>query len=205
MGTRIKICGITRIEDALCAAQAGAHAIGLVFDSRSPRFVSPEQAAAIVSALPPFVSSVGLFVDAPAAQVVEILSRVPVNLLQFHGQETPEYCRSFARPYLKALRMTQDTDVKAAAQRYAGAAGILLDSFSHAAAGGTGETFDWTWVPRELNRPIVLAGGLNADNVAAAIAQVRPYAVDVSSGVELAKGIKDAAKITAFVRAVASA
>ncbi|HEX9625812.1 MAG TPA: phosphoribosylanthranilate isomerase [Acidiferrobacterales bacterium] len=205
MRTRVKICGITRIEDAQAAAHAGADAIGLVFDDRSPRFVSGEMAAAIVASLPPFVNVVGLFVDAAAERIHAVLSRVPLDLLQFHGAEAPEACRAFGRPYIKAVRMAPEVDVTAAARRYGDAAGILLDSYSPKVAGGSGETFDWSRVPRDLGRPLILAGGLTPDNVARAIAVVRPYAVDVSSGVERAKGVKDRARIEAFVRAVAAA
>lgn len=204
MRTRIKICGITRIEDAQAAARAGADAIGLVFDDRSPRFVSSEMAAAIVAALPPFVNVVGLFVDAPAERIRATLSRVPLDLLQFHGAEAAEACRAFGRPYIKAVRMAADVDVVAAARRYGDAAGILLDSDSPKVAGGSGETFDWSRVPRDFSRPLILAGGLTPDNVAQAIKAVRPYAVDVSSGVEVAKGVKDADRIDAFVHAVAA-
>lgn len=200
MRTRVKICGITRPEDARAAAAAGADAIGLVFVDASPRRLDPERARAIVAVLPPFLKVVGLFVDAPPAQVRAVLGAVPLDLIQFHGRETPEFCRAFGRPYLKALRMGPGVDVAAEAGRYPDAAGLLLDSFHPQLAGGTGETFDWSRVPRDLGRPLVLAGGLTPENVAAAVAAVRPYAVDVSSGVESAKGIKDAAKVAAFVR-----
>lgn len=202
MRTRVKICGITRPEDALVAAVAGADAIGLVFVDASPRRIDPAAARAIVAGLPPFVSVVGLFADAPAERVRAVLGQVPLDLIQFHGRETPEACRAFGRPYIKAVRMDSGTDVRAEAGRFADAAGLLLDSFHPQLAGGTGETFDWARVPRDLGRPLILAGGLTPDNVAAAIAAVRPYAVDVSSGVELSKGIKDAAKIAAFISGV---
>lgn len=202
---RSKICGITRIEDALAAAQAGADAIGLVFYAKSPRAVTVAQAQAIIAALPPFVTTVGLFVDATHRELSEILAAVPLDLLQFHGDETPETCARYARPYLKALRVKPGDDLAAAMARYADAAGILLDTYVEGVPGGTGEAFDWSLVPRDSARPIILAGGLDAANVAVAIAQVRPYGVDVSGGVELSKGIKDAEKIRAFVRAVRSA
>ncbi len=205
MRTRVKICGITRIEDGLAAAAAGADAIGLVFDPASPRRVTPAAARGIVAALPPFVTAVGLFVDAAAEAVREALGAVPLDLLQFHGSEPPEFCRSFRRPYLKAIRMRPGVDPHADARCYADASGLLLDSFSPVAAGGTGECFDWSRVPGDLAKPVILAGGLDPANVAEAIARVRPYAVDVSSGVERSKGIKDAAKIAAFLRAVAQA
>jgi phosphoribosylanthranilate isomerase len=202
---RSKICGITRIEDALAAVAAGADAIGLVFYAKSPRAVSVEQAAAILQALPPFVTSVGLFVDMPRAELQALLQRLPLDLLQFHGDESPADCEGHGRPYIKALRVRPGEDVAAAMAPYAGARGILLDTFVEGVPGGTGATFDWSLVPRQASKPIILAGGLEAGNVAAAIRQVRPYAVDVSGGVEASKGIKDAGKIRAFVQAVRDA
>jgi phosphoribosylanthranilate isomerase len=200
MATAVKICGITRVEDALAAAQAGAHAIGLVFHTASPRSVAPQRAAQIVRALPPFVTSVALFVDAPPAFVRAVLDAVPAALLQFHGGEPPEYCAAFGRPWLKAIRVAPGVDLLQCAARYAGARGLLLDAFSTAAHGGTGESFDWDLIPSGLPLPIVLAGGLTPQNVGEAVRRVRPWAVDVSSGVEREKGIKDAAKIAAFIR-----
>ncbi len=205
MRTRVKICGITRVEDALAAAAAGADAIGLVFDPHSPRCVRLEQAEAIARALPPFVTVVGLVVNAAPALIEEVLNRVPLDLLQFHGTETPEQCRRYHRAYLKAIAMKPDVDLIATQARYADAAGLVLDSYSPVAAGGTGQAFDWTRVPGNLTKPVILAGGLTPANVAAAIAAVHPYAVDVSSGVELSKGIKDAGKISAFLEAVRAA
>jgi phosphoribosylanthranilate isomerase len=202
---RSKICGITRIEDALAAVAAGADAIGLVFYAESPRAVSVEQAAAILQALPPFVTSVGLFVDMPRAELQALLQRLPLDLLQFHGDESPADCEGHGRPYIKALRVRPGEDVAAAMAPYAGARGILLDTFVEGVPGGTGATFDWSLVPRQAAKPIILAGGLEAGNVAAAIRQVRPYAVDVSGGVEASKGIKDAGRIRAFVQAVRDA
>lgn len=199
---RSKICGITRIEDALAAVAAGADAIGLVFYERSPRAVSIERAAAILQALPPFVTSVGLFVDMPRAELQRLLQRLPLDLLQFHGDESPADCEGYGRPYIKALRVRPGDDVAAAMAPYAGARGILLDTFVEGVPGGTGASFDWSLVPRNAAKPIILAGGLDAHNVAAAIRQVRPHAVDVSGGVEADKGIKDAGKIRAFVQAV---
>jgi phosphoribosylanthranilate isomerase len=203
--TRVKICGITRTEDAQAAAAAGADAIGLVFYAASPRAVSVEQAAAICRALPPFVGAVGLFVDADAATVAAVLRQVPLDLLQFHGGELPAFCEQFGRPYLKALRMSDEADVTAALARYARARALLLDTYSADRPGGTGEVFDWRRIPAPARARIVLAGGLNPDNVAAAIAQVRPCAVDVSGGVEAAPGVKDAARIAAFMAAVRAA
>ena len=200
--TRIKICGITRVEDALAAAHSGADAIGLVFYERSPRHVSIAQAAQLAAALPPFVSAVGLFVNAEAALVREVLSRVPLDLLQFHGDESPEFCAQFARPYIKAIRVKAGVDLLQCASAFRSAKGLLLDAHVEGMPGGTGATFDWTLIPEQLPLPIILSGGLNAENVAAAVGQVRPYAVDVSSGVEAGKGIKDAAKIARFIQEV---
>jgi phosphoribosylanthranilate isomerase len=197
---RIKICGITRIEDALAAVAAGADAIGLVFYAKSPRAVTPAQAKAIVAALPPFVTSVGLFVDMPRAELRQLLAEVPLDLLQFHGDESPEDCAGHGRPFIKALRVKPGDDVAAAIARYSEAAGILLDTYVPGTPGGTGEAFDWSLVPRDAAKPVVLAGGLTPDNVGDAVRQVRPYAVDVSGGVEASKGIKDAAKIKAFIQ-----
>jgi len=199
---RSKICGITRVEDALAAVEAGADAIGLVFYGKSPRAVSVEQAAAILQALPPFVTSVGLFVDMPRDELQQLLQRLPLDLLQFHGDESPVDCEGHGRPYIKALRVRPGEDVSAVMAPYTGARGILLDTFVEGVPGGTGASFDWSLVPERAAKPIILAGGLDAGNVAAAIRQVRPYAVDVSGGVEASKGIKDADKIRAFVRAV---
>ena len=202
---RSKICGITRIEDALAAAEAGADAIGFVFYAKSPRAVDVRQARAIIAELPPFVTTVGLFVNASRCELNEILEVVPLDLLQFHGDETPQDCEGYHRPWIKALRVRPGDDLEAACRLYAGARGILLDTYVPGVPGGTGEAFDWSLVPARLSKPIILAGGLSADNVGQAIAQVRPYAVDVSGGVEQAKGIKDAAKIEAFMRAVKQA
>ncbi len=204
MRVRVKICGITRVEDALAAARLGADAVGLVFYDPSPRAVSIAQACAIVAALPPFVTAVGLFVDPAPATVRAVLDELPLGLLQFHGQETPSTCAVYGLPYIKALRMREGVDVAAAAARYDAAVGLLLDTYQPGLAGGTGATFDWQRVPAGLDKPIILAGGLTPQNVAAAVKQVRPYAVDVSGGVEADKGIKDAAKLAAFIRGVHS-
>ncbi|MCU7645553.1 phosphoribosylanthranilate isomerase [Pseudomonas piscis] len=199
---RSKICGITRIEDALAAVEAGADAIGLVFYAKSPRAVNVQQARAIIAALPPFVTTVGLFVNASRCELGEILDAVPLDLLQFHGDESAAACEGYHRPYIKALRVKAGDDIAAACQAYPGASGILLDTYVEGVPGGTGEAFDWSLVPQGLSKPIILAGGLSANNVALAIAQVRPYAVDVSGGVEQSKGIKDPARIQAFMQAV---
>ena len=202
METRIKICGITRVEDALAAANSGADAIGLVFYERSPRHVSIAQAALLATALPPFVTVVGLFVNADAEFVREVLAHVPLDVLQFHGDEAPEFCAQFGRPYLKAIRVKAEVDLLQCASDFHSARGLLLDAHVDGIAGGTGKTFDWALIPKHLPLPVILSGGLDAQNVAAAIKQVQPYAVDVSSGVEASKAIKDAAKIAAFINEV---
>ncbi len=203
--TAVKICGITRVEHGLAAAKAGAHAVGLVFAPKSPRWVSTGLASAIVQALPPFVTTVGLFVDPPADLVTGVLTQVPLQLLQFHGDETPEFCQQFGRPYLKAVRVTPEIPLLEYAQRYKGAKGLLLDAFVAGNHGGTGESFDWSLIPARLPLPIVLAGGLTPENVGAAIRVVRPWAVDVSSGVERDKGVKDPVKIAVFMEKVRNA
>lgn len=205
MSTAVKICGITRVADALAAARAGAHAIGLVFYAKSPRHVTPERASEITRALPPFVTTVGLFVDAAPESVRSVLDAVRLDLLQFHGDESPGYCRGFAVPYLKAVRVRPGVDLLQYAANHAHAKGLLLDAFVDGARGGTGTTFDWDLIPRNLPSPVVLSGGLTPENVAQAIRRVRPCAVDVSSGVEAEKGIKDARKIAAFMSGVRDA
>lgn len=202
---RSKICGITRVEDALTAAEAGADAIGLVFYPKSPRAVSVQQARDIVAALPPFVTTVGLFVNASRCEIGEILDAVPLDMLQFHGDESPAECEGFHRPWFKALRVGGGEDIAAQVARYRNASGILLDTFVAGVPGGTGERFDWSLIPAALTKPLILAGGLTTENVQQAIAEVRPYAVDVSGGVEASKGIKDAHKVMAFVERVRSA
>lgn len=202
--TRIKICGITRIEDGVAAAAAGADAIGFVFYPKSPRYVAAEQAAAIVEALPPFVDVVGLFVNASSEFVNETLAQVPIGLLQFHGDEDETYCRQFGRPYIKAARVRPDLDLVQYAASFGTARAILLDAFVDG-YGGAGHVFDWNLIPSGLPRPIILSGGLTTDNVTEAVRRVRPAAVDVSSGVESAKGVKDAAKIAAFISGVRNA
>lgn len=202
MRTRVKICGITREEDALAAVAAGADAIGLVFYPPSPRHVTPEQAGRITRRLPPFVTVVGLFVNADAETIAQSVAAGRVNLLQFHGQECPDYCAQHGLPWLKAVRMKEDLDLDKAAADYAGAAALLLDAYRPGVPGGTGETFDWARIPGHLAERIVLAGGLNPDNVAEAVRTVHPYAVDVSGGVEAEPGIKDPARIASFMRGV---
>ncbi|MGB8338821.1 MAG: phosphoribosylanthranilate isomerase [Burkholderiales bacterium] len=200
--TRIKICGITRVEGALAAARAGADAIGLVFYPESPRCVDVEQARKIVAALPPFVTSVGLFVNAAPQAVREVLCQLPLDLLQFHGDEDADFCRQFEMPYMKAVRVKAGVDLLQYASEYRTAKALLLDAYRDGVYGGTGHVFDWNLIPRNLPLPVVLSGGLNELNVAQGIHTIKPWAVDVSSGVEADKGIKDSIKIAAFVQAV---
>ena len=202
MRTRVKICGITRPQDAITAASTGADAIGLVFYPNSPRAVEIEQAREILTALPPFVTSVGLFVDAGESAIRPVLEALPLDVLQFHGDEPPEECRRYGRPYIKALRMREQADVLAVARSYHDTAGLLLDTYKSGQPGGTGEQFDWRRVPAQLGVPVVLAGGLTPENVAEAVSIARPYAVDVSGGVESQPGIKDAYKIRSFIAEV---
>lgn len=202
MRTRIKICGITRVEDALEAVRLGADAIGLVFYPPSPRYVEVGQAKQIVNRLPPFVTVVGLFVEQSDSDIRQVLERVPLDLLQFHGDERASDCAGHGRPWIKAIRMRESVDLAEVAERYSDAAGLLLDTYQAGVPGGTGQTFDWRRIPREIASRIILAGGLNPDNVEQAVRQVRPYAVDVSGGVEAAKGIKDAGKMAAFIAGV---
>lgn len=200
--TRIKICGITRAQDVLAAAHSGADALGLVFYAKSPRHVSIEQARQLALAIPPFVTVVGLFVNPQVDEVRKVLRQVALDVLQFHGEEEPEFCAQFGRPYLKAVRVKAGVNLLQCAARYASAQGLLLDAYVEGTHGGTGEAFDWGLIPHDLPLPVILSGGLYANNVAEAIRQVRPYAVDVSSGVEASKGIKDAAQIAAFINEV---
>ena len=202
MRTRIKICGITRLEDARMAVELGADAIGLVFYAPSPRSVGGEQARAIIAAIPPFVTIVGLFVDPAPEQVELVLRGCSLGLLQFHGDEAPDFCRGFGLPYIKAVRVRADADLVQYLAPYHAAQGWLLDTYHGQLYGGTGESFDWKLIPRDLARPVILSGGLTPANVGAAVRQVRPWAVDVSSGVEATKGVKDAAKIAAFIAGV---
>ncbi len=203
--TRIKICGITNEDDARAAAYAGADAIGLVFYDASPRSVTIERAQALCAALPPFVTLVGLFVDATEARIREVLDKVPLGLLQFHGKEAAQDCGRFHVPYIKAIRMRPGVDIAAMAVAYPDAQGLLLDTYRQGVPGGTGEIFDWSKVPGDLKSSIILAGGLSPGNVAEAIATVRPWAVDVSGGVECSPGRKDPGLIDRFVSAVSAA
>lgn len=203
-GTRIKICGITRADDLAAAVGAGADAVGFVFYPPSPRCLTPERAAGLARRVPPFVARVGLFVNAEAAAVREILTAVPLDVLQFHGEEEAAYCAQFGRPYLKAARVRPGLDLLEFARAFPTAQGLLLDAWVEA-YGGVGQSFDWSLIPANLPLPVILSGGLHAGNVGEAINEVHPWAVDVSSGVEAAKGIKDADKIAAFVAAVRTA
>lgn len=202
MRVRVKICGITRVEDALVAVRNGADAIGLVFYAPSPRNVSIAQAQEIANKIPAFVTVVALFVNAEASFINEVISQVKIDLLQFHGDETPEECAQYRLPFIKAIRVKLDTNLVQCSTDFSAAKALLLDTYTEGVAGGTGHVFDWNLIPSQLTKSVILAGGLTSDNVAQAIAQVRPYAVDVSGGVEVSKGIKDAAKIAAFMQQV---
>lgn len=197
---RVKICGVTSVDASVAAASAGADAIGLVFYPASPRHLADlELAREMAFAAGPLINIVGLFVDPQPQEVERVLARVPLTVLQFHGAETESFCRSFARPYLKALRMKPGIDVAAQAGLYQSAAGVLLDAYHPALPGGTGEVFDWQQIPQFLPRPLILAGGLRPDNIARAVATVRPWAVDVSGGVESSPGVKDPGLIREFI------
>ncbi|MCY4362390.1 MAG: phosphoribosylanthranilate isomerase [Gammaproteobacteria bacterium] len=202
---RTKICGITRAEDARAAIEAGADALGFVFYQASPRYVAPHSAQEIISRIAPFPAKVGLFVDPDREFVDAVLAQVALDVLQFHGDEDPAFCSSFGKPYIKAVRMKPGIDLHTVCRRHAGAAALLLDSYSDTGHGGTGTVFDWNNIPADLTRPVILAGGLTTANVSRAIAACKPYAVDVSSGVELDKGVKDKDAITAFIREVTHA
>lgn len=202
MRTRVKICGITRPEDGLFAAQCGADAIGLVFYAASPRAVTLESAARIAESLPAFVTCVGLFVNPRPEEVNDVLEHVSIDCLQFHGEESGEFCEQFARPYIKAIRVAEGTDIGLQAALYPKARAVLLDTYVKQIPGGTGQQFDWSQIPADCSKPVVLAGGLTVSNVADAIRRVKPYAVDVSGGVESSKGIKDQGKIQQFIHEV---
>lgn len=197
---RIKICGITSVKQALEVAKAGADAIGLVFYKNSPRCVSVSVAQAIVDQLPPFVSSVGLFVNHTEEEVRETIKQVPLDYLQFHGDESPEFCAQFNHPFIKAIRVKEGVDLVQYAVNFSKAKALLLDAYLDGVPGGTGKTFDWQLIPSGLSKPIILSGGLNVDNVQQAIKAVNPWAVDVSSGVEHSPGIKDIHKCQAFIQ-----
>ena len=200
--TRVKICGITSSDDAKLAYESGADAIGLVFYPKSPRHVTIEQAAEIVNGLPPFITSVALFVNETRELIKQVLEKVKIDLIQFHGDESASFCASFHRPYIKAIRMKEGLDLYAVQNEFKSARGLLLDTYKQGVPGGTGESFNWDRVPHDLDKPVILAGGLVADNISDAISQVHPYAVDVSGGVEASKGKKDPEKILRFMQNV---
>lgn len=202
MSVRVKVCGITRSEDAIAAVQYGVDAIGFVFWPHSARYIDPESARRIAEVIPPFICTVGVYVDPDAAWVEQTARAAKLNLLQFHGDESPEFCNQFPQPYIKAIRVKPDADLLQYAQRYGAAKGLLLDTYAADMPGGTGHAFDWQLIPQQLSLPLILSGGLNPDNVARAIKQTQPWAVDVSSGVEASKGIKDEKKIIAFMQGV---
>ncbi|HUJ85505.1 MAG TPA: phosphoribosylanthranilate isomerase [Burkholderiales bacterium] len=204
MRTRVKICGITRVQDARTACEAGADAIGLVFYPASPRFLSHEQARMLRDALPAFVTAVALFVDPSRDEVERVIERVRPGALQFHGDEPPGFCERFGLPYFKACRVRQGVDLLEYLRPYMGASGWLADAYVEA-YGGTGTSFDWSVIPQQRPRPLILSGGLTTENVSDAIRRVRPWGVDVSSGVESAKGVKDSARIAAFMAEVRNA
>lgn len=203
--TRVKICGITRTEDAQVAVDAGADALGFVFYPPSPRYVAPEKAAEIIRDVAAFVTTTALFVNAEREEIDRIIDSSRIDLLQFHGDEPETFCNSFSRPYIKALRMKPGMDILAECQKYASARAILLDAYRPGVPGGTGEVFDWDLIPDNLPAPVILAGGLTCDNIRQAVQTVTPFAVDVSGGVELSKGIKDAVKVETFVNEVTRA
>ena len=202
MRTRVKICGFTRPEEAVYAAHLGVDAIGLVFYPPSPRNVEIEQALAIINALPAFTTVVGLFVDEQEARIREILAKLPIDCLQFHGNEPPETCRIYGKRYIKAVPMTKEVDMSSLALKYHDADGLLLDAYDANAKGGTGHSFNWDLIPKNCALPIILAGGLDSSNAQRAIKTVKPYALDVSSGVEITKGVKDSQKIATFIEQV---
>jgi len=202
--TRIKICGVSRPEDVAAAVDAGADAVGLVFHPGSPRFLKLAEAEALAKQLPPYVTPVGLFVNAEPAMIAAAVAAIPALVLQFHGDETPTQCAAAGRPYLRAARMAPGFDLLDFARRFGEAQGLLLDAHVEA-FGGSGKVFDWSLVPRGVPHRLVLSGGLHAGNVGSGIREIRPWAVDVSSGVESARGVKDAAAIHAFCDAVREA
>ncbi|MDL1866114.1 phosphoribosylanthranilate isomerase [Betaproteobacteria bacterium PRO4] len=204
MHTRVKICGITRLEDAMAAVQYGADAIGFVLWPQSERYISPEKAGQITKCLPPFVQAVGVYVNPDKSWVETSSAAAGLDLLQFHGDESPDFCSQFSLPYIKAVRVRNGLDLLQYARRYGESRGLLLDAYAAGIPGGTGHVFDWNLIPAELPLPWVLSGGLHPGNVAEAIGQTHPSAVDVSSGVEVAKGIKDIGKISVFMQGVRS-
>ncbi|MDQ7090380.1 MAG: phosphoribosylanthranilate isomerase [Methylococcales bacterium] len=202
MRTRVKMCGFTTVDEAVYAANLGVDAIGLVFYPPSPRNVSLEQAAKIVAALPAFTSVVALFVDESEARINQVLNQVTIDCIQFHGQETPDKCRLYDKPYIKAISMRETTDVNQVTVDYQDASALLLDAYHPQTKGGIGERFDWDLIPKQANLPLILAGGLTPENAQHAIVSVKPYALDVSSGIEIKKGCKARSKMAAFIREV---
>jgi len=203
--TRVKFCGITRALDAQLAVEFGADALGFVFHPQSPRYIEPQLASKIIARLPPFVACVGLVVNRSLGEIEEIIAHTQVDLIQFHGDERPQFCEQVSRPYIKAIRVKDNIDVREMSAPHDAARGILLDAFIPGIPGGSGESFDWTQVPRDIGQPLIVAGGLNVDNVASAIEYFRPFAVDVSSGIEASHGIKDAVKMKRFIATVKQA
>lgn len=201
--TRVKICGLTSVEDALVAVNYGVDAIGLVFYEPSPRYVEIDQACSIAKSMPAFVTKTALFVNPDKNYVEQVLAEVDIDLLQFHGDEDAEFCQQFSKPYIKAVRMQETTDLEFLANEFKASSGLLLDAYVPGVPGGTGEKFSWEWIPESLNLPVILAGGLTADNVKQAIHTAKPWAVDVSGGVEASKGIKSEQKIKQFMQEVA--
>lgn len=202
MTVRVKVCGITRTEDIISAVKLGVDAIGFVFWPNSTRYVTPEQVAKIAAKIPAFIDAVGVYVNPDPAWVEETADAAKLSLLQFHGDETPDMCEQYSLPYIKAICVKDGVDLVQYGNRYGSARGLLLDAYAAGRPGGTGHVFDWRLIPQHLSLPVILSGGLNATNIVQAIQQVRPWAVDVSSGVEIAKGIKDEQKISAFMQGV---
>jgi phosphoribosylanthranilate isomerase len=202
MRTRVKICGLTRPQDVKAAVQAGADAVGFVFYEPSPRSVSVEQAVELLRSVPPFVVATGLFVNPDRDYVEQVLSKVPLDLLQFHGDESQAFCQSFSARWIKAIRVRARGDIERAFENFSGASGLLVDAWAADQYGGTGQSFNWNLIPSDRPLPLILAGGLASDNVFGAVKQVRPWAVDVSGGVEVSKGIKHPAKMTDFINEV---
>ena len=202
MRTRVKICGFTTVDEAVYAANLGVDAIGLVFYPQSPRNISLEQATKIVAALPAFTTVVALFVDETETLINQVLNNIAIDCLQFHGHESPQACRLYNKPYIKAVSMRKTTNIEQLAIDYYDASALLLDAYHPQTKGGTGEVFDWDLIPKQCNLPLVLAGGLTPKNAKQAIIKVNPYALDVSSGVERTKGVKERAKMTAFIKEV---
>jgi len=205
VGVKVKICGITNLDDALVAAKAGADALGFLFYKESRRYISPRKTKAIIAQLPKKILKAGVFVNAQEKEIRWADELCRFDLLQFHGDETPDFCAGFGLPFLRAVRVRAGTDLLQYAREFHAAKGLLLDAWVEGARGGTGTTFDWSLIPGDLPAPVVLSGGLNPDNVEQAVRRVRPWAVDVSSGVESAKGIKDVRKMEAFMTGVRNA